>query len=262
MDYSVLTKKEPEKRLLAPLKKTGGRNNRGRITCRFRGGGHKRLYRIIDFKRNKDGIEAKVQSIEYDPNRSAFIALLAYRDGEKRYIIAPKGLGVGDIVVSGENVEVKVGNCLPLRNIPVGTPLHNLELVPGRGGQVVRSAGSVATLTAKEEKYVHIALPSGEVRLFNADCRATVGQVSNVEHRMVSLGKAGRSRHLGRRPHTRGSAMNPVDHPLGGGEGRTGEGRPPKTPWGKLARGGKTRSPRKPSNKFIIRDRKQRKRGG
>jgi len=261
LDFSVLTDKEPEKRLVVRLPRTGGRNNQGTITSRFRGGGHKRLYRLIDFKRQKDDIDARVVALEYDPNRTAFIALLCYADGEKRYILAPKGLQVGDRVRSGQVCEPKVGNCMPLRSIPVGMAIHNIELTPGRGGKIVRSAGAAATLTAKEGNYAHVLLPSGEVRMIHVACRATIGQVSNVEHGMIRLGKAGRNRWRGRRPHNRGKSMNPVDHPLGGGEGRTGEGRPPKTPWGKNARGGRTRAPRKPSSRFIVRNRKHGKGG-
>jgi len=260
-DFSDITKTEPEKSLLEPLKKTGGRNNRGRITSRRRGGGHKRMYRRIDFRRNKDGVPAKVAAIEYDPNRSARIALLHYADGEKRYILAPKGIEVGQRVVSGERVEPKVGNCMELRHIPGGMPIHNIELRPGRGGQLVRSAGLAATITAKEGNYAHIVLPSGEVRKVHLSCRATIGQVSNVEHASRSLGKAGRKRWLGRRPRVRGVAMNPVAHPMGGGEGRSSGGRHPCSPWGKPAKGGKTRSPRKPSNAMIVRRRQKKKRG-
>ncbi len=255
IDPDLTPGKEPEKSLLEPLKKTGGRNCYGRVTVRFRGGGHKRLYRKVDFKRNKDGIPAKVAAIEYDPNRSANIALLHYADGEKRYILAPLGLKVGDTVLSGEQVEVKVGNCMPLKNIPLGTIIHNIELRPGKGGQLARSAGTFAQLMAKEGGYVHLRLPSGEIRMVHEDCRATIGQVGNIDHENVSLGKAGRSRWLGRRPHVRGIAMNPVDHPMGGGEGRTHGGRHPCSPWGQPAKGLKTRG-RKPSDKFIVRRRK------
>uniref|UniRef100_A0A7C3MIS8 Large ribosomal subunit protein uL2 n=1 Tax=Dictyoglomus thermophilum TaxID=14 RepID=A0A7C3MIS8_DICTH len=252
-DFSEITKEEPEKSLLKPLKKSGGRNNFGHVTTRFRGGGHKRLYRIIDFRRDKDGIPAKVASIEYDPNRTARIALLYYADGEKRYIIAPEGLKVGDIIMSGENVDIKVGNNLPLKNIPDGTLIHNLELYPGRGGQLVRAAGTAAQILGKEGKWAYVRLPSGEIRLFDLNCRATIGQVSNVDNQNISLGKAGRSRWLGRRPHVRGSAMNAVDHPHGGGEGKAPIGHPgPLTPWGKPTLGYKTRKKRKPSDRFII----------
>jgi len=251
-DFSDITKTEPEKSLIVPKKKTGGRNNFGRITARHRGGGHKRFYRIIDFKRDKHGIPAKVAAIEYDPNRSARIALLHYADGEKRYIIAPQGLKVGDTVISGEDAPLKVGNALPLAKIPEGIPIHNIELVPGKGGQLVRAAGTSAVILAKEGKYAHVQLPSGEIRLINLKCYATIGEVSNPEHKYIVLGKAGRSRWLGWRPHVRGMAMNPVDHPHGGGEGRN-KGKIPKTPWGKITKGKKTRNPRKPSSKFIVR---------
>jgi len=254
-DFSEITKKEPEKSLVVPLKKTAGRNNYGRITVRHRGGGHKRLYRIIDFKRNKFGVPAKVASIEYDPNRSARIALLHYFDGEKRYIIAPDGIKVGDIVQSGPGSEIKVGNALPLREIPEGIEIHNIELIPGKGGQLVRSAGTSAVILAKEGKYAHVQLPSGEVRLIHLNCMATIGKVSNVDHENVVLGKAGRTRWLGRRPRVRGIVMNPVDHPLGGGEGRSKSGRHPCSPWG-LVDGKKTRKKRKPSSRFIVRRRK------
>ncbi len=250
-----LSKKEPEKSLIEPLKKTGGRNCYGRITVRHRGGGHKRMYRIIDFKRDKDGVPAKVVALEYDPNRSANIALLQYADGEKRYILAPVGLKVGDVVMSGEQVEVKVGNCMPLKNIPVGTVVHNVELRPGKGGQLARAAGAFAQVLGKEGNYVHLRLPSGEIRMVHERCRATIGQVGNLDWENVTLGKAGRSRWLGRRPRVRGVAMNPVDHPMGGGEGRTHGGRHPCSPWGQLAKGLKTRG-KKPSDKFIIRRRK------
>lgn len=253
--FEEITRTEPEKSLLAPLTSTGGRNAQGRITARFRGGGHKRMYRIIDFKRDKDGVPAKVAAIEYDPNRSARIALLHYADGEKRYILHPVGLNVGDTVVSGENVDIKPGNALPLANIPVGTLVHNVELYPGKGGQLARSAGSAAQLMAKEGEFATLRLPSGEMRLVPAACRATVGQVGNLDHENISIGKAGRSRWLGRRPHVRGSAMNPVDHPHGGGEGRSPIGlKSPVTPWGMPTLGYKTRK-RKASDKYIIRRR-------
>jgi large subunit ribosomal protein L2 len=254
-DFSEITKEEPEKSLLEPLKKSGGRNNTGRITVRFRGGGHRRHYRIIDFKREKVGVPAKVVSIEYDPNRTARIALLQYVDGEKRYIIAPEGLKVGDMVMSGPDAEIKVGNALPLERIPEGIPIHNIELVPGKGGQLVRSAGASAVILSKEGKYAHVQLPSGEVRLINVKCYATIGQVSNLDHENVIIGKAGRSRWLGRRPHVRGMVMNPVDHPLGGGEGRSKSGRHPCSPTG-VVDGKKTRKKRKPSDRFIVRRRK------
>ena len=253
-DFSEITKKKPEKRLTRSLKKTGARNNQGRITVRFRGGGHKRRYRIIDFKRDKWGVPAKVASIEYDPNRSARIALLHYADGEKRYILAPLGLQVGDVVMAGPEAEIRPGNALPLRSIPLGTFIHNLELYPGRGGQLVRSAGTYAQLMAKEGRYAHVRLPSGEMRLFLQDCMATVGQVGNVDHENINLGKAGRSRWLGERPHVRGTAMNPVDHPHGGGEGRT-KGRHPVSPWGWPTKGYRTRK-KKVSDKWIVKRRK------
>jgi large subunit ribosomal protein L2 len=254
-DFAEITKTEPEKSLLAPLKKTGGRNNHGHITSRHRGGGHKRRYRLIDFKRNKIDIEAKVASIEYDPNRSARIALLHYVDGEKRYILAPKGLSVGATVVAGEAAPFNVGNCLPLGRIPLGTLIHNIELKAGRGGQMARSAGAYAQLMAKEGDYVTLRLPSGEVRMVHARCVATIGEVGNAEHENVVIGKAGKSRWLGRRPHVRGVAMNPVDHPMGGGEGKSSGGRHPCSPWGQPAKGKKTRK-RQPSDKFIVRRRK------
>lgn len=255
--FEEVTKRTPEKTLTAPLKNKGGRNNTGRITLRFRGGGTKRRYRIIDFKRNKDDIVATVASIEYDPNRSANIALLNYADGEKRYIIAPRGLKVGDKVESGADVDIKIGNALPLSAIPVGTVIHNIELYPGKGGQLVRSAGSEASLMAKEGKYAQIRMPSGEFRLILLNCKATIGQVGNIDNGLVRMGKAGKKRHSDRKPHVRGSAMNPVDHPHGGGEGRAPVGRPaPMTPWGKKSRGVKTRDPKKASNQFIVRRRK------
>ncbi len=257
LDNSDITKKEPEKSLTVGLRKTGGRNNQGKITTRFRGGGNKRLYRIIDFKRDKDGIPGKVTAIEYDPNRSARIALITYADGEKRYIIAPLGLNVGDTILSGENVPLKPGNTTFLRNIPVGTIIHNIELLPGKGGQIARSAGSYAQILSKDEKYAQIKLPSGEIRLINLNCRATIGQVGNVDHENVQLGKAGRSRYLGRKPHVRGSAMNPVDHPHGGGEGKAPIGHPsPLSPWGKPTLGKKTRKEKKPSSRFIVKRRR------
>lgn len=256
--FEEITKKEPEKSLVVSLNKKGGRNSQGRITVRHRGGGAKRKYRIIDFKRDKDGIPGKVAAIEYDPNRTARIALIHYADGEKRYIIAPNKLKVGDVIESGENADIKVGNALPLRNIPVGTTVHNIELSPGKGGQLARSAGSEAQLMAKEGKYAQLRLPSGEFRLVLQECRATIGQVGNVEHENLTLGKAGKSRHRGRRPHVRGSAMNPVDHPHGGGEGRAPIGMPsPLTPWGKPTLGYKTRPKNKKSDKYIVRRRKK-----
>ena len=255
--FEEITREEPEKSLLRPLKKTGGRNNQGRITTRHRGGGNKRHYRVIDFKRNKDGIPARVVSIEYDPNRTARIALLQYADGEKRYILAPLGLQVGDVVMSGPEAEIKPGNALPLKMIPTGTMVHNIELVPGKGGQLVRSAGTAAQVLSREERYVLVRLPSGEIRKILGECKATIGQVSNPDHKNVTLGKAGKMRHRGRRPAVRGVAMSPRDHPHGGGEGRSPIGMPsPKSPWGKPTLGKKTRSPRKPSSKFIVKRRK------
>ena len=253
--YEEITSRRPEKSLLAPLGKSGGRNNVGRITVRFRGGGHKRQYRVIDFKRDKDGVPAKVATIEYDPNRSARIALLHYADGEKRYILAPLGLEVGSTVESGEGADIKVGNCLPLAKVPVGTVVHNVELYPGKGAQMVRAAGAGAQLMAKEGTFANLRLPSGEMRLVRIECRATIGQVGNVEHENVSLGKAGRKRWLGRRPHVRGAVMNPIDHPHGGGEVRAPVGHPgPMTPWGKPAMGYRTRK-KKASDKYIVRRR-------
>ncbi|MBW2029935.1 MAG: 50S ribosomal protein L2 [Deltaproteobacteria bacterium] len=253
--HDEITSTRPERSLLMPLRKTGGRNSLGRVTSRHRGGGHKRLYRIIDFKRNKDGIPAKVASIEYDPNRSANIALLHYQDGEKRYILAPSGLKVGDKVISGPGVDIRTGNATPLRDIPLGTPIHNVELSTGHGGQIVRSAGSYAQVMAKEGKYAQVRLPSGEVRMVSLECRATIGQVGNLDHENISLGKAGRSRWRGTRPRVRGVAMNPVDHPHGGGEGKSSGGRHPVTPWGVPTKGYKTRG-RKPSDKLIVKKRK------
>lgn len=254
IDNDVM-KVEPEKSLLVPLSKTGGRNVYGRITTRFRGGGHKRHYRIIDFKRNKFGIPARVATIEYDPNRSARIALLHYVDGEKRYILAPLNLKVNDMVIAGPTADIKPGNALPLRNIPLGTQVHNVELQKGKGGQIVRSAGTYAQLMAKEDKYALLKLPSGEMRLVLIDCIATVGQIGNIQHENVSLGKAGRKRWLGRRPHVRGVAMNPVDHPMGGGEGRSSGGRHPVSPWGMPTKGYKTRDKKKTSNRLIVKRR-------
>ena len=256
LDFVEITTNKPEKSLLAPLPKKAGRNNQGKITVRHHGGGHKKQYRIIDFKRNKDNVPAKVATIEYDPNRSANIALLHYVDGEKRYIIAPKELKVGQIVVSGETADIKVGNALPLANIPVGTLIHNIELKPGKGGQLVRSAGASAQVLGKEGKYVLVRLKSGEVRMILATCRATIGEVGNEQHGLVNIGKAGRTRWLGKRPTVRGSVMNPNDHPHGGGEGRTSIGRKsPMSPWGKPTLGKKTRSKKARSNKFIVRAR-------
>ncbi|WP_062305137.1 50S ribosomal protein L2 [Alicyclobacillus sendaiensis] len=254
--FEEITTDTPERSLLVPLKKKAGRNNQGRITVRHRGGGHKRMYRIIDFKRNKDGVPAKVATIEYDPNRSARIALLHYLDGEKRYIIAPHGLKVGDVVMSGEDVDIRVGNALPLRSIPVGTIIHNIELYPGHGGQLARAAGASAQLMAKEGDYAQVRLSSGEVRKILLSCRATIGQVGNLDHENITLGKAGRSRWLGRRPTVRGSAMNPVDHPHGGGEGKAPIGRKsPMSPWGKPTLGKKTRKKNHPTDKYIVRRR-------
>ena len=254
--FEEITKKEPERSLVVPLKKSSGRNNKGRITVRHRGGANKRKYRIIDFKRDKDNIPAKVAAIEYDPNRSANIALLHYVDGEKRYIIAPYGLMVGDTVVSGEDADIKVGNALPLKSIPTGTVIHNIELYPGRGGQLVRAAGNSAQLMAKEGEFAQVRLPSGEVRMIRLECKATIGQVGNLDHENISIGKAGRKRHMGFRPAVRGSAMNPVDHPHGGGEGKAPIGRPtPVTPWGQPTLGYKTRKKNKESDKYIIKRR-------
>ena len=251
--FAEVTKSSPEKSLLVSKSKSAGRNNQGKISVRHRGGGNRTKIRVIDFKRNKDNIPAKVAGIEYDPNRSAYIALLHYVDGEKRYILAPKGLNVGDTVMSGSNVEIKVGNCLPLSDMPVGAVIHNIELTPGKGGQIVRSAGNEARLMAKEGKFATIKLPSGEMRMVLATCRATLGTVGNEEHEIVSLGKAGRKRHMGIRPTVRGSVMNPVDHPHGGGEGKSPVGRDaPRTPWGKKALGLKTRNGKKKSSKLII----------
>ncbi|MDU7559694.1 MAG: 50S ribosomal protein L2 [Finegoldia magna] len=258
LSFDEITKTTPEKSLTVSLNKSGGRNSYGRVTIRHRGGGAKRKYRIIDFKRNKDGIKAVVKSIEYDPNRTANIALLQYEDGEKRYIIQPVGLKVGDVVESGPDVDIVPGNALPLRNIPVGTTVHNIEMKVGKGAQLVRTAGAEAQLMGKEGKFAQLRLPSGEFRLIHLDCKATVGQVGNISHELVTIGKAGRNRHLGKRPYVRGSAMNPVDHPHGGGEGRGPNGRPaPSTPWGKPALGLKTRKKNKKSNKYIVRRRKK-----
>lgn len=254
--FEEITKASPEKSLLRPLHKTGGRNNRGKMTARHRGGGHKRAYRAIDFKRDKDHVPAKVAAIEYDPNRSARLALLHYVDGDKRYILAPVDLKVGDTVVSGEMAEIRVGNNMPLRNIPVGTVVHNVELRRGRGGQIARGAGAGAQLMAREGDYARLRLPSGEMRLVRAENRASIGQVGNLDHENISLGKAGRSRWLGRRPHVRGVAMNPVDHPMGGGEGKSSGGRHPTSPWGQKSKGLKTRSRKKPSNRYIVQKRK------
>lgn len=253
--FTEITRSKPEKSLLRPLPRKGGRNNQGKISTRHQGGGHKRRYRLIDFKRNKMGVPAKVASIEYDPNRSARIALLHYSDGEKRYIVAPAGLTVGEVVTSGPEADIKVGNALPLDNIPVGSYIHNLELQPGRGAVLVRSAGGQAQLVAKEGDYGSVRMPSGEMRMIHVRCMATLGQVGNVEHSLITVGKAGRSRHVGKRPGVRGSVMNPADHPHGGGEGRAPIGGQPQTPWGKPTLGHRTRG-NKPSDKFIIRRRK------
>ena len=255
-DYSVLSKVAPERSLLEPMKNTAGRNSEGRITVRHHGGGNRTKYRVIDFKRNKLDIPATVISLEYDPNRTAFIALIQYEDGVKSYIIAPDGLKVGDIVMNGENADIKPGNALPINNIPVGTIIHNIELYPGKGGQLVRSAGNFAQLIAKEGNYGLVRLPSGELRNVALNCYATIGQVSNLDHDNVKIGKAGKKRHMGWRPAVRGSVMNPVDHPHGGGEGKSPVGRPgPVTPWGKPAMGYKTRNKHKASDKFIVRRR-------
>ena len=257
--FEEVTRKGPEKSLVVAIGRKGGRNNNGRVTSPRRGGGHRKLYRVIDFRRNKDGIPARVDGIEYDPNRSANIALLAYVDGEKRYILAPRDLKPGQTVMSGDTAEVRVGNCLPLRLIPEGTLIHNIELRPGKGGQIARSAGTFAQLMAKEGSYANIKLGSGEVRLVEVNCRATVGTVGNTDHENVSWGKAGRTRWLGRRPRSRAVAMNPVDHPMGGGEGRSSGGRHPCSPWGQPAKGFKTRKKKKPSDKYILSRRKGRK---
>jgi large subunit ribosomal protein L2 len=253
--FSEITRSKPEKSLLRPLPKRAGRNNQGRISTRHQGGGHKRQYRLIDFKRNKVGVPARVATIEYDPNRSARIALLHYMDGEKRYILAPNGLKVGDTIEAGPTAEVRVGNALPLLNVPLGSYIHNVELQPGRGGVLVRSAGTQAQLVAREGDYASIRMPSGEQRLVHVKCMATLGQVGNIEHSLITIGKAGRSRHMGKRPSVRGSVMNPVDHPHGGGEGRAPIGGQPQTPWGKPTLGYRTRG-KKPSDKFIVRRRK------
>ena len=259
LDYKELTTSKPEKSLLRPLKKTGGRNNRGRITSRRRGGGNKRRYRVIDFKRNKTGVPARVATVEYDPNRSCFISLLHYVDGEKRYILCPLGLEVGMMIQSGSDAEPTLGNAMKLRDIPIGLQIHNIELKIGRGGQICRTAGGAAQLMAREGQYAVVLMPSGELRRIHIECMATIGRVGNTDHQNVKLGKAGRNRHRGRRPKVRGTAMNPVDHPMGGGEGRTAGGRHPCSPKGVLAKGGRTRSRSNPTDKFIIRRRKKRK---
>jgi large subunit ribosomal protein L2 len=259
-DKVEVTRKGPEKSLTEGLSKSGGRNKRGRITSRHRGGGAKRLYRKVDFKRRKDGVPATVAAIEYDPNRTAYIALLHYADGEKRYILAPQRMSVGDTVANGPGAEIAPGNCLPLRSIPTGTTIHNVELAPGRGGQLARSAGAAVQLVAKEGKRATLRLPSGEMRMVELECRASIGSIGHVEQVNVDIGKAGRSRHLGRRPQTRGTAMNPVDHPHGGGEGSTTPGRHPVTPWGVPTLGYPTRKKRKPSDRYIVRRRRRGKR--
>jgi len=257
-DFAEITdkKRRPMKSLTRPLSKTGGRNNQGVTTSRFRGGGHKRLYRIIDFKRNKDGVNGTVVAIEYDPNRNCFIALIKYDDGEHRYILAPNGLTAGDTVASGPDVEPVVGSAMRLKDMPVGMDVHNIEMNPGQGGKLVRSAGGVARFVAREGDWATLVMPSGEMRQVRVECKATIGQLGNVEHKNIKLGKAGRKRHMGRRPHNRGTSMNPVAHPLGGGEGRSGGGRHPCSPTGKLAKGGRTRRPRNRSNRRILRRRK------
>jgi len=255
-DYAELTTTKPEKSLCKRIKKSGGRNHRGITTTRFRGGGARKIYRTIDFKRNKDGVPAKVATVEYDPNRNCFISLLNYADGEKRYILAPYGIKTGDIVESGESCEPKTGNAMPLSAIPAGLEIHSIEMRAGQGGKLVRGAGNVARIVAKEGNWVTIILPSGEMRMIRKECRATIGRLSNPDHQNVRIGKAGRKRHMGRRPHVRGKAMNPVAHPMGGGEGRANGGRHPCSPTGVLAKGGKTRNPRNPNNNRIIRRRK------
>ncbi len=257
IDYSTLTKKAPERALLEVKRRTGGRNNDGHITMRHIGGGHKQKYRIVDFKRNKIGIAAKVASLEYDPNRSAFISLLVYGDGEKRYILAPHGIKVGDALVAGPDADIRPGTALPMEKIPTGLFIHNIELVAGKGGQMARSAGSYAQLMAKEGNFVLLRLPSGEIRKVRKECYATIGQVSNIDHENVSVGKAGRTRWMGVRPTVRGVAMNPIDHPMGGGEGKSSGGRHPTTPWGKPTKGYKTRNRKKLSEKYIVHRRKK-----
>ena len=260
-DYAELTTSTPEKTLCKRIKKTGGRNHSGITTTRFRGGGARKIYRIIDFKRNKDGVPAKVASVEYDPNRNCFISLLHYLDGEKRYILSPFGIKMGDLVESGSSCEPKPGNAMPLAAIPAGIEIHNIEMTAGQGGKLVRGAGIAAKIVAKEGDWVTIILPSGEMRMIHKQCRATVGRLSNPDHQNVRIGKAGRKRHMGRKPHVRGKAMNPVAHPMGGGEGRSNGGRHPCSPTGVLAKGGKTRNPRNTSNKRIIRRRKNKRQG-
>jgi large subunit ribosomal protein L2 len=260
-DYAELTTDRPEKSLCKRIKKSGGRNHSGMTMVRFRGGGARRIYRLIDFKRNKDGVPAKVATVEYDPNRDCFISLLQYEDGEKRYILAPLGVGVGDVLESGRECEPKAGNCMPLSAIPAGLEVHNVEMTAGQGGKLVRGAGTAARIVAKEGNWVTIVLPSGEMRMVRKECRATIGRLSNPDHQNISIGKAGRMRHMGRRPHVRGKAQNPVSHPMGGGEGRSNGGRHPCSPTGVLAKGGKTRSPRKISNSRIIRRRRNKRQG-
>jgi len=255
-DYAEVTKTTPEKSLLEPLKKTGGRNHHGVTTSRFRGGGNKRRYRVVDFRRNKDGVPGKVVGIEYDPNRTSFIGLVQYADGEKRYILAPLGLKVGTVVESGYRVEPSVGNCMPLATVPVGYEIHNIEVNPGRGGKLGRSAGKVARLVGREGDFASVQLPSGEIRKFSVQCRATIGHLGTADHQNISLGKAGRKRHVGRRPHVRGMVMNPHDHPMGGGEGRSKSGKHPSSPTGVLAKGGKTRRRKHMSNSMILRRRR------
>ena len=250
-DFAEITRSEPERSLLEPLRRTGGRNNKGHITTRHQGGGHKRRYRRIDFRRDKFGVPGKITTIEYDPNRTCRIALVTYADGEKRYILQPMGVKVGDTLIAGDSVDILPGNCLPLKNIPLGTQIHNVELRPGKGGQMARSAGASVQVVAKEGDYVSVKMPSGEIRKINVECVATIGQVGNLDHENVSIGKAGRSRWLGRKPHVRGVAMNPVDHPLGGGEGKTSGGRHPVSPWGQPTKGFKTRR-RKDTDRFIV----------
>ncbi len=257
LDYAEITATKPEKSLTKGISSTGGRNNAGRITTRFRGGGNKRRYREIDFKRNKDGIPATVKTIEYDPNRTANIALLAYADGEKRYIVAPLGVTVGDVLMSGSKAEPKVGNTLKIKDIPAGLTIHNIEMNPGHGAKIARAAGQYATLRSKDGKFALIKMPSGEIRQLNPECRATIGQVGNLELMKVKVGKAGKTRYKGRRPHVRGVAMNPVDHPMGGGEGKTSGGGHPVSPWGQLAKGKRTRDKKKTSNRFIVERRKK-----
>jgi large subunit ribosomal protein L2 len=260
-DYAELTTDKPEKSLCKRIKKTGGRNHHGVTTTRFRGGGARKIYRIIDFKRNKDKVPAKVATVEYDPNRNCFISLLHYADGEKRYILSPLGIQVGDRIVSGSVCEPRPGNAMPLQAIPAGLEIHNIEMMAGQGGKLVRGAGSAAKIVAKEGDWVTIILPSGEMRMVRKECRATIGRLSNPDHQNIKIGKAGRKRHMGRRPHVRGKAMNPVAHPMGGGEGRANGGRDPCSPTGVPAKGGKTRNPRNPNNKRIIRRRKNKRQG-